>query len=331
MYLLDDPLSAVDARVCKHLFQKCIVDLLLCKREAAVVLVTHQVQHLRRAEDILVMGQGGKVLARGDYRQIKDKGQSLHFGDFLDEEEEEGKGEEEGDKDGLGKKGNVTSPVKLPPVPCAKRVRTLSCGTVASVGGSQWSLAAMTAVGDDVDNDDEESEESPKVAAESVEHGSVRLSTYARYLSAGNSCMGLALFVFLNLATHALYTFSEVWMGYWVNMEEEWRRDDQVEGRRPFVGTSSFYLSVFVASTALLWLLSLARTANLFSVCARASVRLHADMFSCLLRAPPAFFDAAPSGRVLNRFSKDAGAVDELLPAVLIDVITVNIINFRKV
>ncbi len=55
----------------------------------------------------------------------------------------------------------------------------------------------------------------------------------------------------------------------------------------------------------------------------RASVRLHSEMFSRLLRAPASFFDSSPSGRILNRFSKDAGAVDEMLPAVMLDVIAV--------
>lgn len=41
MYLLDDPLSAVDAHVGRHLFNACICGLLL---ESTRVLVTHQTQ-----------------------------------------------------------------------------------------------------------------------------------------------------------------------------------------------------------------------------------------------------------------------------------------------
>lgn len=35
------------------------------------------------------------------------------------------------------------------------------------------------------------------------------------------------------------------------------------------------------------------------------------------------FFDVNPSGRIMNRFSKDMGTIDELLPKVLIDAIQV--------
>lgn len=35
------------------------------------------------------------------------------------------------------------------------------------------------------------------------------------------------------------------------------------------------------------------------------------------------FFHTNPSGRILNRFSKDMGQVDEILPSVMIDVIQI--------
>lgn len=38
-----------------------------------------------------------------------------------------------------------------------------------------------------------------------------------------------------------------------------------------------------------------------------------------VLRAPLSFFHTNPTGRVLNRFSRDQGAVDELLPQCLFD------------
>ena len=46
----------------------------------------------------------------------------------------------------------------------------------------------------------------------------------------------------------------------------------------------------------------------------RCSERLHDKMVLAILQAPVHFFDSNPVGRILNRFSKDVGCLDELLP-----------------
>uniref|UniRef100_A0A674EFY5 Cystic fibrosis transmembrane conductance regulator n=1 Tax=Salmo trutta TaxID=8032 RepID=A0A674EFY5_SALTR len=52
IYLLDDPLSAVDAEVGRHLFEQCICGILKNKPR---ILVTHQLQYLQSADQILVL------------------------------------------------------------------------------------------------------------------------------------------------------------------------------------------------------------------------------------------------------------------------------------
>lgn len=54
IYLLDDPLSAVDTRVGKHLFQECIKKYLDGKTR---ILVTHQLQFLKEADMIIMMDE----------------------------------------------------------------------------------------------------------------------------------------------------------------------------------------------------------------------------------------------------------------------------------
>uniref|UniRef100_T1JAN3 ABC-type xenobiotic transporter n=1 Tax=Strigamia maritima TaxID=126957 RepID=T1JAN3_STRMM len=65
-YLLDDPLSAMDAHVAKHIFNKCIRQLLLGK---TVVLCTHQVSYLQDADWIIVM-KTGTILKQGPPSEI---------------------------------------------------------------------------------------------------------------------------------------------------------------------------------------------------------------------------------------------------------------------
>ena len=58
-----------------------------------------------------------------------------------------------------------------------------------------------------------------------------------------------------------------------------------------------------------------------FIICMRASRTLHNNMFYKLLQAQPRFFDENPSGRILNRFSKDIGSIDETIPRTIFDVL----------
>ena len=58
IYLLDDPLSAVDAKVAKHLFDNCICGFLSGKTR---VFVTHQMHYLTNIDKIIVLRKGAKA------------------------------------------------------------------------------------------------------------------------------------------------------------------------------------------------------------------------------------------------------------------------------
>ena len=50
----------------------------------------------------------------------------------------------------------------------------------------------------------------------------------------------------------------------------------------------------------------------------KASENLHNDMTEAVLKAPVLFFDTNPVGRILNRFSKDIGNMDDQLPPIFL-------------
>ena len=70
LYLLDDPLSAVDIKVSQHIFEKCIKGLLSNKTR---VLTSHQEQHMKQADKIIVLYKG-RVLANGGFSELQEKG-----------------------------------------------------------------------------------------------------------------------------------------------------------------------------------------------------------------------------------------------------------------
>lgn len=73
--------------------------------------------------------------------------------------------------------------------------------------------------------------------------------------------------------------------------------------------------------------MSLTHAIYFFVFCLRASVSLHEHVFSKIINACMRFYNKNPSGRILNRFSKDLGILDEYIPNVLFDVIEVNMIG----
>ena len=66
IYLLDDPLSAVDPQVASDIFNQCICGVL---KDKCVVLVTHQLQFLTKVDKIMVI-KDGKQLAVGSFSDI---------------------------------------------------------------------------------------------------------------------------------------------------------------------------------------------------------------------------------------------------------------------
>lgn len=74
VYLLDDPLSAVDAHVGRHLFDHCLLSLLRGKTR---VLVTHQLQYLPAADVVLVV-RDGRIAERGSYDELSARGIDFH-------------------------------------------------------------------------------------------------------------------------------------------------------------------------------------------------------------------------------------------------------------
>lgn len=92
IYLLDDPLAAVDAHVGKHLFQECIVNELLLNKSAtsaqkgkksSVILVTNAIQYLSDPHvDKIIVLDAGEIVEVGSYKELSGDPNSL-FSSFL--------------------------------------------------------------------------------------------------------------------------------------------------------------------------------------------------------------------------------------------------------
>ena len=113
IYLLDDPLSAVDVNVGNHIFEKCIIEFLKVIqgfqvssmhfyffqfKDKTCVLVTHQLQYLKDIKQIVVMN-AGSIQVEGSYDNIKASESFSLLGSFEKVSEDEEKTVDEDDED----------------------------------------------------------------------------------------------------------------------------------------------------------------------------------------------------------------------------------------
>ncbi|XP_054915033.1 multidrug resistance-associated protein 4 isoform X1 [Poeciliopsis prolifica] len=291
IYLLDDPLSAVDAEVGRHLFEECICGLL---KNKPCILVTHQLQYLKAADQILVLKEGHMV-AKGTYTELQRSG--LDFTSLLGNEEEE---------------EQPQSPQDVPP-----RSRTVSEMSIVSHHSSVNSIK---------DGDHLPTEAVQTVPEESRSQGTIGMKMYVKYLRAGANIVVLLFAGLVNLLAQGSYVMQDWWLAYWAGEQEKLSSTNSSTATN---GTNStkldlgFYLGVYGGLTAATILFGFVRNLLLFSVLVKAAQSLHNSMFNAILRAPVRFFDINPIGRVLNRFSKDIGQVDSMLPWTFTDFIQV--------
>ena len=97
IYLLDDPLSAVDPKVANTLFQQAICGLL---RNKTRILITHQVQFLSSSSvsRVLVL-ENGHVRSLGTYQELRESGDL----DWLQEHEQQRQRSRVGSSDSMDK------------------------------------------------------------------------------------------------------------------------------------------------------------------------------------------------------------------------------------
>uniref|UniRef100_A0A8C3ALC2 Multidrug resistance-associated protein 4 n=1 Tax=Cyclopterus lumpus TaxID=8103 RepID=A0A8C3ALC2_CYCLU len=294
IYLLDDPLSAVDAEVGRHLFEKCICGLLKNKSR---ILVTHQLQYLKAADQIVVLNEG-HIMAQGTYNELQLSGLDVESLQKTNEEQKQRSGPADSDQVSLlSQRTNHShsSDCSLLP-PEGHRTDPLPVETVRSV------------------------------AEETRAEGNVSGHVYLKYFSAGCNPLVLMAIVVLSVMAEVAYILQDWWLVYWAR--EEFFNSTAGPGsfKTGINATRShqelnlnFYLGIYSGLTAAAVVFGYARSLVIFRGLVRSAQALHNNMFSAVLRTPVHFFDVNPIGRILNRFSKDISQIDSMLPITFVD------------
>ncbi|CAF4282292.1 unnamed protein product [Rotaria socialis] len=117
---------------------------------------------------------------------------------------------------------------------------------------------------------------------------------------------GLFLMIIFMFGNEALYDFSNRWLALWSGK-------DKIEQRSPF------YAYIYVGAIGLTLIVAFLRVGIIFYIMLHGSTYFHNKMLKSILHTSLRFFESNPSGRILNRASKDQQVLDESLPIALID------------
>jgi len=136
--------------------------------------------------------------------------------------------------------------------------------------------------------------------AEDKEQGAVGAEVWKAFFSYyGGWC-----FYFFLLIVMIIMTVSQAGSNFWLSY---WSEDNEKHSR-------NYYFGIYTAFGVGYAVLAFIRTIMLRVQSVRFSRFIHREMFSKIIRAPVnLFFDRVPTGRVLNRFSKDLSTVDDYL------------------
>ncbi|CAH2101656.1 unnamed protein product [Euphydryas editha] len=189
VYLLDDTLAAVDAKVAQAIYEDCIRGFL---RDKATVLVTHHVHFAQRAHRVCVM-RAGRIVAQGTYHELKNG--VPEFEKLIEMTE---KVEEEKQK----KKIEYEIQENAEHLPILR---------------SQKSMSEVSQLSFNMDLDNNKD---PKYEGETQKKGSVDLGVYLAYITSGHGSLTLVLLCALFLLAQIFYSSTDVWLKEWVNMEE---------------------------------------------------------------------------------------------------------------
>uniref|UniRef100_A0A8D3BXJ2 Multidrug resistance-associated protein 4 n=1 Tax=Scophthalmus maximus TaxID=52904 RepID=A0A8D3BXJ2_SCOMX len=143
--------------------------------------------------------------------------------------------------------------------------------------------------------------------------GNVGLHLYVKYFMAGANILVLLVLILLNALAHVSPLLQFICSVFYNKVSIAlWCAD-----------VFFFYRLISSGLTATSVVFGFLRSLVFFNVLVSSSQTLHNRMFSAILRTPVRFFDINPVGRILNRFSKDIGYLDSLLPWTFADFIQV--------
>lgn len=327
IFLLDDPLSAVDLHVASALFDEVIANKEMMGDKTRVLVLNSHYHLMRRADRVIVMADG-KVAAVGTYAELESN--SSLFKSMIQTREAEDVEQQDASVDTASStsakpavssatdstpandEGGDDVPLPHPAVEAAPRpeaseedqdgvlVASNSTNTEAITVAQEPEKDDAKPEGDTGDAASEEDDAPSKlIQAEEKSEGAVTCRTYVAYFQSATMKMGLCVFITVVLSfavAQTARTLDDWFLAEWAN------------------GTAPLYESLYGGFAGVTFALYIISSISFMVVAVAASKNFHNHVFAAVLAAPiNLFYDVTPVGRILNRFGKDIDQIDILV------------------
>lgn len=333
MVCCDDPFSALDPNVANAIWEQVIQDLL--NGFTRVVCLNSNLGLASKADRLVVL-EDGKITAQGSPNEILTNPEFAWLFDARDAEsnheeepaiqedlaivdaslkavqvEEDDKPADAEDKSSRSSSGSQdTRSGEISAGPSSDKLASVTpSGPTSTVGTVEPQQIPSTSI------PDKTAVAPPSGKLYKIEErakGTVSMRTYWDWLKSGafwdSPRVSLIILVSMYLITQGVKVFADLWLGLW--------------SRSAQFSNKGLGLGIYFGAVVGMVTFALLRAWVFTNIAARASVRLHQDLITNVLRAPVnLFFDVTPVGRILNRLSSDMDHMDTKLPEVALQLL----------
>ncbi|RPA87355.1 hypothetical protein BJ508DRAFT_357771 [Ascobolus immersus RN42] len=307
IYILDDPLSAVDQHVGRH-----IIDAVLGKNGLLAtktrIMATNSIPVLSEANRISLLVDG-EIVEEGTFKEVMTSKSRIH--DIIRHMKETRSTDDEDSDETSTIVGGGSSSVEdtessdeddtlLKTPNGGNKARRQSAATLRRASDASFTKNRKIVVAD-------EAQKRTSQTKEFSEQGKVKWDVYKAYARVANLPAVSVYAVALALAQTA-QILGNVWL-------KHWSESNAKAGKNEDIGK---YLGIYFAFGIGATTLIMMQNIILYVWCSiRAAKKMHDRMADAIFRSPMQFFETTPAGRILNRFSSDVYRVDEVLPRCL--------------
>ncbi|XKL66878.1 hypothetical protein PGB90_010298 [Kerria lacca] len=293
IYFLDDPLSAVDSHVGKHIFDYVIGPNGLLRKKTRI-FVTHNITYLPQVDFIIVL-KNGSISESGTYNELlKKKGP---FAEFLFTY--------------LNQDSNVEEKEDLNKLEENLADKTIFEGTVRPHSKSESvqyldNRIGLTGIANSIRRKQRNSTDiinKKLTKSEEIQIGNIKWEVVTYYIKfAGVFSIAIAMILYFMFQTFTIG--ASIWLSKWCN-----DIDIVVNGTANYAKTN-YYLSIYTLLGICQGVSIFICSFTLFTGTLRVSSKVHKQLLQKIFHWPMSTFDITPIGRIISRFGFDFDVLD---------------------